>query len=180
MHGHQRDVKEELADEIAVGDGVKGVRADGCEPEIVRKGLPINPKRVARKRPGAQRHAGCAAHRINEAVVVALQGRGVAEQPVRPPNRLGRLKVRVPGHQDPALRLGPAHARRDELPQQRAQMRHFAQQPQAHVRGDLVVAGTARVELPGNRGANQIGQNPLVCRVDVLVALENLKSERLD
>jgi hypothetical protein len=66
---------------------------------------------------------------------------------VRDQDRLGALEVRVAGHDGLALRLGNGQERVGPLPQTGRGVVDRLAHEEAHVRGDLLVARAAGVEL---------------------------------
>lgn len=93
------------------------------------------------------------------------------QQPVAPPDRLGLLQVGVTGHDEVELVLGARDGHLDEVTQDGVQLAQLIPQPQAHVGCDLLVAGSAGVQLASNLLANDLRESALVGCVDVLVVL---------
>ena len=83
--------------------------------------------------------------------------------------RLSLLQVGVTGHQHVQVSLSLVDYGRLQPGQRLVQRVHLGQHEQAQVGGDLVVARATGVQLAGHR-ADQFGQAPLDCRVDVFVA----------
>ena len=168
MHPDHRPREEERDDPVAVAHGVDAVGGHGAEAQVARHRRPVDREGAAADRPRAQRqHRGFLGGDA-QAGSVADQRPDMGERPVGGAHRLGSLQVGVPGH-DQLLRP------RREADQGATQLHHPIVQrgdrlhaPQAHVGGGLVVAGTARVQLPA-RVAHLLDQQPLHQGVDVLV-----------
>ena len=78
------------------------------------------------------------------------------------------LQVGVPGHEHVLLLVRALHHHADEGLEALLDGAHLPEEPEAHVRRDLVVARAAGVQLPAE-GADELGQPALVGGVDVLV-----------
>mmetsp|Transcript_16904 Transcript_16904/g.47182 ORF Transcript_16904/g.47182 Transcript_16904/m.47182 type:complete len:309 (+) Transcript_16904:919-1845(+) len=167
--------EEGLGHKITVRDAVHAVWAHpALEAKLVGEELPVNTKRVPRQGPAAEWEGGDAGQEVGEALVIALPGGGVAEEPVAPADGHGRLEVGEAGHEHVRLALGAVGRHADELVEAGADDLELIVKPQPGVGGHLVVPGAAGVQLPAHR-ANQLHQPALICCVDVLIAGLDLK-----
>lgn len=87
------------------------------------------------------------------------------------------LQVSVAGHEDILLLVRAFHHHADEVLQTFFDSANLPEEPQAHVRGDLVVARAAGVELSAKR-TDKLGEAALVRSVDVLVVGLDLELHR--
>lgn len=78
------------------------------------------------------------------------------------------LQVSVARHEDVFLLVRAFYHHADEVLQTFFDGANLSEEPQAHVRGDLVVARTAGVELSAKR-TDKLGESPFVRSVDVLI-----------
>ena len=91
------------------------------------------------------------------------------KEPVRPSDGLRGLEVCEARHDDVDFALGAFDRDGDELAEVSAEEDELVPEPHAGVGGDLVVSGSAGVELTGD-GADELAEPALVGGVDVLVA----------
>ena len=94
-----------------------------AKPRSAASASAVDGEGVAGQRAAAQRHHVDARGQVVQPLGVALPGPGVAQQPVAPAHRLGRLQVGVAGHEQVDLGLGALHGDRDQLAQMAAQPR---------------------------------------------------------
>lgn len=76
----------------------------------------------------------------------------------------------VTRHQDVLLRVGTFNHDVEHSFKTRLNVIDLVEQPEAHVGSDLVISGTASVQLSAQR-TNELSEPALVCCVDVLVIL---------
>ena len=167
MDHPERDGREDLDHEVAVRDRVERVRGDAVEAELRCGRLAV--ERVARSREGAgpQRRDVEPPPRVGKPATVALGHLDVGEEMVREQDGLGGLDVRRAGQDRVAVAFGQADQRALERDERGVEPVDRAAQPQAQVRGDLVVPRAAGVELAGHR-PDPLGQGHLEVQVDVL------------
>ena len=169
VHTEQRQVEQRLGDEVAVGDGVERVLEAPVEPELRGDVVGVQRQRRSGQRTRPQRRRVQPVDGRHQAVDVAGQRPAVREQVVGQQHRLRPLHVRVARKVDVAGLAGPL---RQHFLEGHDLLRHRDQRapaPQAEVRGDLVVAAAARVQLRADL-ARHLGHAPLDSSVDVLVA----------
>lgn len=146
MHGEDREVRNELDCEVAVGDGVHAVAGDPAETEFLADPLAVDRQCAAGDRAGAERHDVDPFAAAGEPFRVAVEHLDIGEQMVREKHRLRVLQVREAGHDRARMGVGL----RDQRPLKMAELRDqgvdFAAQVEPDIERDLVVAAAGRSE----------------------------------
>ena len=179
MHHDERRGGAEFDREVAVGDGVERILADGLEPEKRRGHFAVDRVGRAGQGRGAQGAAVHAGAQIEQAFAVALEHFDVGEHVVPERDGLRHLHVGEARHDDVGvlLRLGDQDLL--EVFDAADDFVRFGTQIEADVGRHLVVAGAPRVEsLPGV--ADQRGEARLDVEVDVFEFELPLKGARGD
>lgn len=159
LHGQRCDVKHRsCAVRRRKACSVHHACARSRRPHL-REEVAVHLEGVACECAGAKRQHGDAWQHVTHALVVALPRRAVAHEPVAPANGLRGLQVREAWHEDGGLRLGAPARHLDQLPQRLARTQQLLVQPQAVVRGHLVVARPARLRCLG------IGMCTYLCHI---------------
>ncbi len=161
--------RQHLDDEVAVRDGIERVARDAIEAELGGGRLAV--ERVARagERARAERRHVDPPPRVGEPAAVALQHLDVGEQVMGEQDGLRGLDVGRAGQDRLALALREIDEGDLERHEPRIEAVDRPSRPEAQVRGDLVVARPARVELAADR-PDPLGQQRLEVEVDVLQA----------
>ena len=162
--------RQEVQDEVAVGDRVDRVLRHRREPELARERPAIGGEVDAGQRAGAQREAIRTGQHAREALVVAAEHPEVGQQVVREIDRLGALKVGVAGHRPVQVVLGHLQERGLQRAQRLPCGQRVGAHEHRHVRRHLVVARARRVQPAAHR-AGELGDPALDRHVDVLVGL---------
>ena len=167
MDHAERDRGERLDGEIAIGHGVERIGRHAIEAELARGRLAI--ERVARpgERARAQRRHVGPPPRVRQPAAVAFGHLDVRQQVVGQEHGLGRLDVGRAGKDRAPVTLGQPDQGALERDQAGVEVVDRTPRPEAEVRGDLVVARSAGVELAGDR-TDLLGQRRLEVEVDVL------------
>jgi hypothetical protein len=142
--------------------------ADVGETEVggdrVAVDLPVDAGESAR----SQRHHRGAVERELETQHVAGEHPEVGEQVMAEVDRLSALQVGVAGHRPVGVRFGLAEEALHRPPAELDRPQRVRLDDHRHVGGDLVVAGTTGVELPGER-PDLLAEQALDRHMDVLV-----------
>ena len=150
MHHGQRRGRQHLDHEVPVRDGIERVGGHAIEAQLGRRGLPIERVAGPGERPGAQRRDVEPGAGIGDAPAIALQHLDVREQVVGEQDGLGGLHVCRAGQDGVPLALGEVNERPLEADDPGVEPVARPARPEADVRGDLVVARPARVQLPAH------------------------------
>ncbi len=111
MHHAERDGKQQLGHEVAVGDRVERVGGHAVEAELTGSRLAVQRVPGTGERPGTERRDVRAAAAVGQPAAVALEHLDVRQQVMGEEDRLGRLDVRHPRQDRVALPLREAHQR---------------------------------------------------------------------
>ena len=167
MQGDQRQVEDELEQEIAVAGDVEAVGGDGVEAELAGATLSRSiGSDVPASAAAPERQDVDALAAVGQPLAVALELLDVGEEVVRRQHRLGPLQVRVAGQDDVAVALGRVDERPLQLAQPAVEVVDGVAHPELDVGDDLVVAAAAGVQLAADV-AEPLDQGPLDVRVDV-------------
>ncbi len=158
----------ELRGEVAVADGVDGVRERGGEAESLRGDRRIGAHRGPGHGAGAEGAHVRPLDRVLEAAGVALQPVVVAEEDVAEHDRLRVLEMRDAGEDRLRVVLGPGGEGLPELVDRMDDLRAHGPGPEPQVERDLIVAAPRGMELCAERG-DELDQLLLDVHVDVLV-----------
>ena len=142
---------------------------DAVEAEFGGRGFAVQRIAGAGKRARTERADVRAAAAIGEPAAVPFQHLHVGEQVVGEEHGLCRLDVRHAGQDRVALAIGETHQSPLHLHDRAIKAVQRSAQPQADIRGDLVVAGAAGVDLAGDR-PDPLAEGNLQVHVDVLEA----------
>mmetsp|Transcript_30802 Transcript_30802/g.99057 ORF Transcript_30802/g.99057 Transcript_30802/m.99057 type:complete len:201 (-) Transcript_30802:231-833(-) len=130
--------------------------------------MAVYPERMAGQSTDAQGEEVNASEEPLQPLDVPLPLPCVAQEPVRPADRLSSLEVGVAGQQQVHLLLCALSGDADEVLHVGDQRSHLLPQPQPNVRYHLVVPAPSCVQLAPH-GADDFRQPSLVCRVDIFV-----------
>ncbi len=169
VHLHQRGPGQELDDVIPVAHRVYAVLAHTVKAQFGGQRPAVYVERIAGQRPRPQWADLRAPGHAGQPLAAALEFPEEGHQPVAKEQRLRLLQVRVARHDHVQVNLGLLNDGRLQPDQRLTQGNHLVQQVETQVGGHLVVAGATRVEFSRHR-PYQLGQPPLDCGVDVLVA----------
>ena len=172
MHRQERGGRAEFHDEIPVADGVHGVlrqlRPAGRVHEVEQPGNQLPVQRQGGSGDGAAAegadvHAPVA---VPETLAVPLQHLHIGQQVMGKIDRLGALQMGVAGNHDAVILLAQRNEGALESGNVAEQLGDFIAQPEADVKGHLVVARAGGVQF--GPGGNPTSQLRLDIHVDVL------------
>ena len=98
VHAKDRDGREQLAGEIAVGNGIHAVRADFGKSKFPGNGFPIQNDRRASNGTGSERHRIHPLGGIRKAARIAVEHLHIGKKMVGEKNWLSALEVSVARH----------------------------------------------------------------------------------
>ena len=164
---HQRRAGgEELDVEIAVAHCVDAVGRQPVETELIGQKRAVDGKGAARHRPGAEGHDVDPLPAVRQTLPVPLEPEEERKGVVGEPDRLRLLQVGIPGEDDVHGTFGQAQQRFLAFPNPPGDVVHHLAEIQPLVRGVLVVAAPARVQLSAH-GTHFLDQAFLHGHVDV-------------
>jgi len=137
--------RQQLDDEVTVGDGIERVRAGCAEAEVASQPGAIDGKATAGERTGAERGDVGTAQRVLDPATVTTDHLDVGEEMVGQQNGLRALRVRVAGHHRIDLLLRPGDQRGLEPGDRFEQLRSGASRVEAQIQRNLVIATPASV-----------------------------------
>ena len=156
----------EFQEEVPVGDGVHAVGTDGVEAELICNELAVEGVGDAGEGAAAKGKDGGGVPALLEAPLVSLEHVKIGEEVMGQQDGLGALEVGVAGHDDVCVLLGLLQEGLLEVDGGFDGLPACFHGVEAHVGGDLVVAGAGGVELAGNV-ANFLFEAGLDVHVDV-------------
>ena len=174
MEPDEGEVEDRLGDEVPIADRVERVVEGASEAEVGGSALRIDGKRRSGQRTGAQRGHVEPVDGLEEAVDVAPERPAVGEQVMAEQYWLRSLEVGIAGEVGVARPVGAVGEHLLHAHDLGGDLEKRALAPQAEVGGDLIVAAAGRVQL-GTRRPRQLRDATLDCRVDVLIAVDELE-----
>mmetsp|Transcript_26749 Transcript_26749/g.74969 ORF Transcript_26749/g.74969 Transcript_26749/m.74969 type:complete len:258 (-) Transcript_26749:62-835(-) len=168
MRAHEGMPHQKFDDEVTVADGIQGVGRHAIEAQFVGQEFAVDAERVSGQGAGSERALVGTRDEFLQSLRVAHQRCQMAQQPMGVPDWLGRLQMRVAGHENVDVLLCVLGTR---LQQHRHVLHNFTlglDQPKARIGGNLVIAGSAGVELSAD-GSDDLGQSTFVGGVDILI-----------
>jgi len=146
VHHRQRCPRGEFDGEIAIGNRVERVFAQGVEAQLARNPVAVDRKARSRQCRTAQRQSIDACAAISESLGVAREHRIIGHEMVAECDRLRDLKVRESRHDGGSVRFGQIEQRASQCGDARHQVVDRGAYVEPHVGRDLIVAGTAGVQ----------------------------------
>ena len=143
--------RQQLDDEVAIGDGIERVRAGCAESEVVGQPGAIDGKATSGERTGAERRDGGTAQRILDPATVTMEHLNIGEEVMGQEDGLRALRVRVAGHHRIDMLLGTDDQRGLERGDRFEQLRSGPSHVQAQIERDLVITAAACMELSTQR-----------------------------
>ncbi len=179
MDEENRRSGHKLQQKIPVAHGVDAILRDPGKSQEFCHIAPIDRKRRAGQRAGAQGQDVDAFEACRKALAVALEHVVISQKMMRQQHRLSALEMGIARHDD----IKMFSCRPCQLALQRPQSvdddLHFFAQIEPHVQRNLIVAAPRRMQF-SSRGTDQLGQAPLDIHVNILVGLRKLKLAALD
>ena len=140
----------EFQEEVPVGDGVHAVCTDGVEAELICDELAVEGVGDAGEGAAAEGEDGGGVPALLEAALVSLEHLKIGEEVMGQQDGLGALEVGVAGHDDVCVLFGLLQEGLLEVDGGFDGLPACFHGVEAHIGGDLVVAGAGGVKLPGN------------------------------
>src|SRR5262245_57571959 len=167
MRAAERQRRQHLDDEVAIGDRVEAVRRRTGEAEPGGEPLAIDRERASGEGAASERAGIRALRGVGETSVVPAEPVEVREQEMGEEDRLRALQVRVARNGVAAVPLGEIDEGPAETPQRLSRSSDGVDREEPQIRGDLIVPGPTGVEL-ARRLADLLRETLLDERVDVL------------
>ena len=158
--------RHEFHHEVAVRDGIHAVGADGGKAQLLGQELTVGRVRHPRQCSAAKGQHVDPLVAVMHPPNVAMKHLKVGQHVMRKENRLRPLKMGIPWHNHALVAPGQTHQGSLHPSQAGHGIGDDLAGVEAHVQGDLVVAGTSGVQPPGRR-ANEVVQAPLDVHVQV-------------
>src|SRR5690554_1937169 len=179
MNARDRERREDLKEEIAIGRRVDGVAEGAIEAELTRRALAIEGEGRRGERGRAKRRFIHALSSVDQAAAIALEPFDPGHQMMSEADRLSALKMGIARHEhrDGALGAEDEHAK--EAIEARDGPIDGVAHIKPHIGRDLIVSAPCRMELAADR-ADGLGEGALDVHMNVFAIVPPLELTGLD